>query len=113
MTELAGERCEACHAGAPKVPEAERPGLLAEIPEWELVEVNGTPRLRRAYRFPSWEAALAFTVHVGGLAAAEDHHPSLRTEWGKVTVTWWTHAIRDLHRNDFVMAAKCDEAHAK
>src|SRR5215471_18688897 len=33
---------------------------------------------------------------------------SLLTEWGRVTVTWWTHKIRGLHRNDFVMAAKTD-----
>jgi 4a-hydroxytetrahydrobiopterin dehydratase len=32
----------------------------------------------------------------------------LVTEWGKVTVTWWTHEIGGLHRNDFVMAAKTD-----
>jgi 4a-hydroxytetrahydrobiopterin dehydratase len=25
-----------------------------------------------------------------------------------VTVTWWTHKIRGLHRNDFIMAAKTD-----
>jgi pterin-4a-carbinolamine dehydratase len=23
-------------------------------------------------------------------------------------VTWWTHKIRGLHRNDFIMAAKTD-----
>ena len=32
----------------------------------------------------------------------------LTTEWGKVRVTWWTHKIRNLHRNDFIMAAKTD-----
>jgi 4a-hydroxytetrahydrobiopterin dehydratase len=26
-----------------------------------------------------------------------------------VTVNWWTHKIRGLHRNDFIMAAKTDE----
>jgi 4a-hydroxytetrahydrobiopterin dehydratase len=31
-------------------------------------------------------------------------------EWGKVTVTWWTHVIGGLHKNDFIMAAKCDRA---
>jgi 4a-hydroxytetrahydrobiopterin dehydratase len=25
-----------------------------------------------------------------------------------VTVTWWTHKIHALHRNDFIMAAKTD-----
>jgi 4a-hydroxytetrahydrobiopterin dehydratase len=45
---------------------------------------------------------------VGALAEADGHHPALLTEWGQVTVTWWTHKIRGLHRNDFVMAAKTD-----
>ena len=42
------------------------------------------------------------------LAEAEGHHPALLTEWGRVTVTWWTHKIRGLHRNDFIMAAKTE-----
>jgi 4a-hydroxytetrahydrobiopterin dehydratase len=25
-----------------------------------------------------------------------------------VTVTWWTHAVTGLHRNDFITAAKTD-----
>jgi 4a-hydroxytetrahydrobiopterin dehydratase len=24
-------------------------------------------------------------------------------------VTWWTHTVRGLHRNDFIMAARTDE----
>ena len=35
------------------------------------------------------------------------------TEWGNVRVTWWTHKIRGLHRNDFIMAAKTDELSAR
>jgi hypothetical protein len=63
---------------------------------------------------PSWPTrggardALAFTNRVGALAEEEGHHPALLTEWGRVTVTWWTHLIRGLHRNDFIMAAKTD-----
>jgi 4a-hydroxytetrahydrobiopterin dehydratase len=26
-----------------------------------------------------------------------------------VTVQWWTHKIKGLHKNDFIMAAKTDE----
>ncbi|MGL5555649.1 MAG: 4a-hydroxytetrahydrobiopterin dehydratase [Aeromonas veronii] len=26
-----------------------------------------------------------------------------------VTVSWWTHKIGGLHRNDFIMAARTDE----
>ena len=56
--------------------------------------------------------ALAFTNAIGALAEAAGHHPALTTEWGRVTVGWWTHAIGGLHRNDFVMAAKTAERYA-
>ena len=42
------------------------------------------------------------------MAEAEDHHPLIVLEWGKVTVEWWTHKINGLHRNDFIAAAKTD-----
>jgi 4a-hydroxytetrahydrobiopterin dehydratase len=64
--------------------------------------------LVRTFRFPNFREALAFTDRVGALAEAEGHHPALLTEWGTVTVFWWTHKIHGLHRNDFIMAAKTD-----
>ena len=82
--------------------------LRPHIPGWELVERDSVPHLERAFRFPDFAGALAFTNRVGALAEEEGHHPALLTEWGRVTVTWWTHKIRGLHRNDFIMAAKTD-----
>jgi 4a-hydroxytetrahydrobiopterin dehydratase len=102
------ERCVPCHGGSPLVTAEEEAALTPLIPDWQKKERNGVPRLVRTFRFPSYREALAFTQRVGELAEAEDHHPSLLTEWGKVTVSWWTHAIRGLHRNDFLMAAKTD-----
>ncbi len=64
--------------------------------------------ITRTYKFKNFAEALAFTNRVGALAEQENHHPALLTEWGKTTVAWWTHEINGLHRNDFVMAAKCD-----
>jgi 4a-hydroxytetrahydrobiopterin dehydratase len=65
--------------------------------------------LERLYTFKNFKQALAFTNKVAQMAEEEFHHPSLLTEWGKVTVTWWTHAIGGLHRNDFICAAKTDQ----
>ena len=65
-------------------------------------------RLERIFRFSNFAEALSFTNRVGDLAEAEGHHPAILTEWGQVTVTLWTHAIRGLHRNDFIVAAKID-----
>ena len=109
MSPLTSERCVACRRDAPQVTEAEIAALRPEVPGWTLVTRDGIPRVERVFSFPSFAAALAFTNRVGALAEAEGHHPALLTEWGRVTVTWWTHKIRGLHRNDFIMAAKTDQ----
>jgi 4a-hydroxytetrahydrobiopterin dehydratase len=33
----------------------------------------------------------------------------IMTEWGKVTVHWWTHVVKGLHKNDFIIAARTDQ----
>lgn len=106
---LTGERCVACRGDAPRLTETEIAALRLEVPEWTVRERDGVPCLERAFRVRDFAAALALTNRVGALAEAEGHHPALLTEWGRVTVSWWTHKIRGLHRNDFVMAAKTDQ----
>ena len=105
---LTAERCVACRRDAPTVTDAEAAELHAEIPDWEVVEIEGVRRLRRVFAFDDFAQALAFTNMLGGIAEEQGHHPALLTEWGRVTVSWWTHKIRGLHRNDFIMAAKTD-----
>lgn len=82
--------------------------LHQQLSDWQVIEADGILQLQKVYRFKTFRQALAFTNEVGAIAEAAGHHPALLTEWGKVTVTWWTHAISGLHRNDFVMAAKTD-----
>ena len=108
MADLSTERCVACRPGAPAVSEAETPELLRQLPGWSVIERDGMRQLQRLFEFPDFAQALAFTNRVGAIAEAEGHHPALLTEWGRVTVRWWTHAIKGLHRNDFIMAAKTD-----
>ena len=106
--DLLAERCVACRRDAPRVTDEEAAALTPQIPDWTREEHDGVPRLVRTFRVPNFRDALAFTQRVGELAEEEGHHPALLTEWGKVTVSWWSHKIRGLHRNDFIMAAKTD-----
>ncbi len=106
---LLKERCVACRADSPQVTDEEIAELHPQVPEWELLLEDGIRKLRRVFRFRNFAQALTFTNAVGHLAEAEGHHPALLTVWGRVTVTWWTHKIRGLHRNDFVMSAKTDQ----
>src|SRR3972149_4944391 len=101
-------KCVACRGGEPTVTDAEIAQDQPQVAEWEIVERDGIRRLERVFKFKNFVEALAFTHQVGELAEAEGHHPAILTEWGKVTVTWWTHKIKGLHRNDFIMAAKTD-----
>ena len=113
MEALAQQTCTACRAGAPTVTDAEMAELRPQIPDWQVVERAGIPRLERAFSLKNFAEALAFTNRVGELAEAEGHHPAILTEWGRVTVTWWTHKIKGLHRNDLIMAAKTDAVYAR
>jgi 4a-hydroxytetrahydrobiopterin dehydratase len=113
MKPLAEMACEACRGDVPPLTEEEIAALAPQVPEWRIVEREGIKQLERTFRFADFAAALAFTNKVGALAEAEDHHPAIVTEWGRVTVTWWTHKIRGLHRNDFIMAAKTDRLYAE
>ncbi|MCR8915408.1 4a-hydroxytetrahydrobiopterin dehydratase [Marinobacter panjinensis] len=111
MSELTQHSCEACRAGAPTVSESEKLTLQKEVPDWEIVEVDGEEQLHKVFKLKNFAQAQAFTNKVGDLAESEDHHPAILLEYGKVTVNWWTHAIGGLHKNDFIMAAKTDAAY--
>ena len=108
MSDLNQEKCVACRRDSPHVTQEEIDELLPQVSDWSLVEEDGIKKLDRPFRFADFQAALDFTNRLGELAEEEGHHPRLITEWGSVKVTWWTHKIKNLHRNDFVMAAKSD-----
>jgi 4a-hydroxytetrahydrobiopterin dehydratase len=108
MSALKNEKCTACRRDSPRITEAELNELKPLIPDWALIERDGIQRLERAFAFSNFADALRFTDQVGAVAEQEGHHPAILTEWGKVTVTLWTHKIRGLHRNDFIMASKLD-----
>jgi 4a-hydroxytetrahydrobiopterin dehydratase len=109
MNDLAKESCEPCRSGGPTATEEEIRELSRDVSDWSIVERDGERRLERVFPFPDFAAALAFANKVGEIAEQAEHHPALLVEWGKVTVGWWTHKIRGLHRNDFRMAAKTDQ----
>lgn len=110
MTELdlAIEECTPCKEGGTPLGEDEISELHPQVPAWDVVEREGIKRLERSFSFPDFAEALAFTNDVGEMAEAQDHHPKIVLEWGRVSVTWWTHKIGGLHRNDFIAAAKTD-----
>jgi 4a-hydroxytetrahydrobiopterin dehydratase len=112
MTDLSEQGCEACSADAPLISEDELRRLMPAIADWQVVVVDDVMQLTREFSFKNFAQAMAFSNRVGDLAEAENHHPAILTEWGKVTITWWSHKIRGLHKNDLILAARTDQVYA-
>ena len=108
MSDLVTESCEACRADAPKVSDEELAELIKEIPNWQPITEDNILRLRRTIEFKDYLSALEFTKSIAQMSEEEGHHPAILLEWGSVEITWWSHKIKGLHRNDFIAAAKTD-----
>ena len=109
MINLAVGQCVACRGGEPTLTEAEIADLYPHVPAWQIKEVDGVKRIERIFKLKNFIEAVAFTNKIAMISEKEDHHPLIITEWGRVTVQWWSHKIKGLHKNDFIMAAKTDE----
>ena len=105
MSELAMKKCVPCEAGTPPLREDQIRPLEQKLGGWSVVENH---HLHKNYSFKNFREALAFVDKIGAVAEEEDHHPDIELGWGKVGVTLFTHKIKGLSDNDFIMAAKID-----
>ena len=112
MTDLKQMKCVACRGGEPTLTDGQISDLMLQIPGWRVLVVDGVKRLERKYGVRNFLEAMALTQRVADAAEAEGHHPRIVTEWGQVTLQWWTHKIWGLHQNDFIMAAKSDQLYS-
>ena len=112
MDNLTQMKCVRPNSGEPPLTDKQVAELHLQVPDWQIIERENIKQLERVFKFKNFVEALQFTNQVGELAEEEDHHPALLTEWGKVTVTWWNHAVGGLHLNDFIASAKTDRLYA-
>jgi len=117
MVGLLTKKCVPCEGGIPPLTEAEYSLLLAEVDGWEVVRETKhgvvIPKLTKQFTFEDFRAAMAFLREVEELAESEGHHPDFFVQYSRVTFYLWTHAIRGLHQNDFILAAKLNELHLR
>jgi len=104
---LMSKHCVPCERGMPALTDEEIQPLMAQLDGWTVVDGK---RLAKTYKFRNFAQGLAFVNRAGEIAEAEGHHPDLYLAWGKVGVELFTHVIGGLSENDFILAAKLDEA---
>jgi len=116
MTLLSQQTCQACNASALLLQDEQIKVLFTELQaqsaksqQWQLVEDQGVLKLACEFPTKRYQHSIAFVNQIAELAESVNHHPLLVVEYGVVTVQWWSHIIKGLHRNDFIMAAKTSE----
>jgi 4a-hydroxytetrahydrobiopterin dehydratase len=103
---LTAKTCLPCRGGIPPLSYAQAVPYLEEVPDWELTGTGD--RIERRFKFADFATALDFVNRVGGLAEREGHHPDVSFGWGYASIVLYTHKIKGLHENYFIMAAKID-----
>ncbi len=114
MTEsLIKKHCVACEGGEPRATDEEIARLLPDVPGWKVAEINvegeTIKSLQKRMIFKNFREAMAFLRQVEELAETEGHHPDFCVHCRQVDFTLYTHAIKGLHQNDFILAAKINE----
>ena len=104
---LTQKTCVPCKGGVPPLTRDEAAGYTAQVPGWQLSD--NADRIEARFDFPDFKSAIAFVQKVGDLAEAEGHHPDITFGWGYASFVFYTHKIKGLHENDFIMAAKVNQ----
>lgn len=104
-------QCKATPKTASRLAADEAKSLLLLLSDWHIVDCETGQQLKKSFSFSNFVEAIRFADTLSEVAEANDHHPALLVEYGKVTVSWWSHSIGGLHHNDFVLAAKTDRAY--
>jgi len=112
MSALHQQPLQPCHSQCVALSIDEVSQLLQQIHGWRTENIQGVLQLVKSFKFKNFSDALVFANKVAELAEEVDHHPCICIEWGKVTINWWTHNVSGLFINDFILAAKCDEAYS-
>jgi 4a-hydroxytetrahydrobiopterin dehydratase len=81
---------------------------IKEVPSWTL-DREGVHRIKKSFKFKDFKDAISFVNKVAEIAEEEGHHPNISIFYNRVELELYTHAIKGLFENDFIMAAKIDE----
>jgi 4a-hydroxytetrahydrobiopterin dehydratase len=113
MDDLTQKKCIPCEGYiAPLGPEDVQKYMEQIDTSWNVIQNptqdNFPQKIDRLFTFNDFVEAIAFINKVADIAEVEGHHPDISIHYNKVTITLWTHAIKGLSENDFILAAKID-----
>ena len=104
MEQLSEQKCVPCEGGVLPLKEIAAKKYMEGLSSWEFNEKE----IRKSFEFKNFKHAMEFVNQVAGIAEKEGHHPDISISYNKVELALSTHAIGELSKNDFIVAAKVD-----
>ena len=109
MTELFNKKCIPCEGGMSGFDITEIHKYLKMVDGWEVKpDESEIYYLIKEFKFKNFLESQNFVNKVSEIAEIEGHHPDIWFGWGYAKIKIFTHAIKGLHENDFILAAKID-----
>ncbi len=108
---LSEQKCVPCEGGLPPMQNEQEDEYMKQIKGWNL-DRSAIHKLKKDFKFKKYDETIAFVNQIAEIANSENHHPVLHVFFGKVEVELWTHAVKGLSINDFILAAKIDSAYS-
>ena len=102
---LTTKKCVPCEGGVPPLSEAQLQRFMKMVKGWKLVKGH----IQKNYMFKDFVEASSWLEKIKFLAEAQGHHPDIHWSWNTITLDLYTHAIKGLSENDFILAAKINE----
>ena len=108
LSSLSQKHCVPCEGDTIPLSSDDSKELLKHVNQWTLIEDK---EIEKTYDFKNFNEAINFMNIVAQIAKKEDHHPDINLhDFKKVDIKISTHSIDGLSENDFILAAKIDEA---
>ncbi|HJW03492.1 MAG TPA: 4a-hydroxytetrahydrobiopterin dehydratase [Azospira sp.] len=112
LDDLARDTCRPLSGPQHRLDEPTVALLLPLLPGWqqEAGKEGGKrgERISKTFRFTGFDAAMLFVNGVAWLAQRQNHHPDMEVGYNTVRITYSTHDVGGLSRNDFICAAKIE-----
>ena len=108
MHSLWKQSCDRLNRKSIPMSEEELVDIAKLLPTWSIECFKNARTIRKMFKFNSSINTSLFVQKLSDIQDEENHHARVTVDGKKVDVIWWTHLFNNLHRNDFVMAAKTD-----
>ncbi|MEK7649417.1 MAG: 4a-hydroxytetrahydrobiopterin dehydratase [Patescibacteria group bacterium] len=107
VSSLLDKKCVPCEGSAQPLTRQQAIRQISDLrATWELAPDAG--KILCEFEFGTFRDAIGFVNKVADIAEREGHHPDIHISYSIVTIELWTHAIKGLSENDFILAAKIE-----